>query len=123
MKTFDMVLLYVQDVAESVRFYAQLLGQPPVRAAERFALFVLPGGAKIGLWWRGEIEPAANGAPGAGEIAFSVPDQAAVEAAHADWDGRGWAILQKPTAMGFGFTCTTADPDGHRVRVFAPSQR
>lgn len=123
MKTFDMVLLYVSDVAESVRFYTQLLGQGPVRAAEAFALFVLPGGVKIGLWWRGEIEPAAEGAPGSGEIAFTVADNAAVEALHADWAGRGWAILQKPTAMDFGFTCTTADPDGHRVRVFAPSQR
>jgi hypothetical protein len=30
------------------------------------------------------------------------------------------AILQPPTAMDFGYTFLAADPDGHRLRVFAP---
>jgi predicted enzyme related to lactoylglutathione lyase len=49
-----------------------------------------------------------------------VPDAAAVDATHARWAQRGVAILQSPTAMSFGRTFTAADPDGHRLRVFAP---
>jgi hypothetical protein len=29
----------------------------------------------------------------------------------------GWPVLQAPTLMDFGYTATTADPDGHRARV------
>ena len=35
----------------------------------------------------------------------------------------GLRIIQEPTKMDFGFTFTAADPDGHRLRVFNPSQR
>jgi hypothetical protein len=28
--------------------------------------------------------------------------------------------VQSPIAMDFGFTFTAVDPDGHRLRVFAP---
>ena len=34
---------------------------------------------------------------------------------------RGIEILQKPTRMDFGFTFVGLDPDGHRLRVFAPA--
>ena len=33
----------------------------------------------------------------------------------------GCIVLQQPTAMDFGYTFTVQDPDGHRVRVFAPA--
>ena len=32
----------------------------------------------------------------------------------------GLPIVQKPTAMDFGHTFVALDPDGHRLRVFAP---
>jgi predicted enzyme related to lactoylglutathione lyase len=35
----------------------------------------------------------------------------------------GVAIAQKPVEMDFGYTFTALDPDGHRLRVFAPGQR
>jgi hypothetical protein len=34
----------------------------------------------------------------------------------------GLRIIQEPVKMDFGFTFTAADPDGHRLRVFAPAQ-
>lgn len=43
-----------------------------------------------------------------------------VRALHAAWCARGLSILQAPVAMDFGLTFTAADPDGHRLRVFAP---
>jgi predicted enzyme related to lactoylglutathione lyase len=38
------------------------------------------------------------------------------------WKLLGLDIIQEPTKMDFGFTFTAADPDGHRLRVFAPAQ-
>lgn len=34
---------------------------------------------------------------------------------------RGLSIAQAPVAMDFGMTFVALDPDGHRLRVFAPA--
>ncbi|CAO3399197.1 VOC family protein [Azospirillum palustre] len=115
----DFVLLHVDSPAASAAFYAELLGRPPVEASPTFAMFKAGNGLMLGLWSRHTVEPAAT-APGGGEIAFTVADEAVVRNLHADWSGRGLTILQPPTAMDFGHTFVAQDPDGHRLRVFAP---
>ncbi|CAO3352718.1 VOC family protein [Azospirillum melinis] len=117
----DFVLLHVDSPAASAAFYAELLGREPVEASPTFAMFKAGDGLMLGLWSRHTVEPAAT-APGGGEIAFTVADEAAVRDLHADWSGRGLTILQPPTAMDFGHTFVAQDPDGHRLRVFAPNQ-
>lgn len=117
----DFVLLYVDSPAASAAFYADLLGRPPVEASPTFAMFKAGNGLMLGLWSRHTVEPAAT-APGGGEIAFTVADEVAVRDLHADWSARGLAILQPPTAMDFGHTFVAQDPDGHRLRVFAPKR-
>ncbi|WP_434615866.1 VOC family protein [Azospirillum sp. B2RO_4] len=117
----DFVLLYVDSPAASAAFYADLLGRPPVEASPTFAMFKAGDGLMLGLWSRHTVEPAAT-APGGGEIAFTVADEAAVRDLHADWSARGLTILQPPTAMDFGHTFVARDPDGHRLRVFAPDR-
>jgi len=114
------VLLYVAHPQASAQFYAQLLGCPPVEASPTFALFALPSGWKLGLWQRADVQPAASAQPGASELNVPVADPAAVRALHAEWQALGLNILQEPTNMDFGWTFTAADPDGHRLRVFAP---
>lgn len=117
----DFVLLYVDNPAASAAFYADLLGRKPVEASPTFAMFKAGNGLMLGLWSRHSVEPAAT-APGGGEIAFTVADEAVVRDLHADWSARGLTILQPPTAMDFGHTFVAQDPDGHRLRVFAPNQ-
>ncbi|MBP2300352.1 VOC family protein [Azospirillum picis] len=117
----NFVLLHVDSPAASAAFYAGLLGRQPVEESPTFALFKAGDGLMLGLWSRHTVEPAAT-APGGSEIAFSVADEAAVRNLHADWSARGLAILQPPTRMDFGHTFVAQDPDGHRLRVFAPSQ-
>ena len=46
---------------------------------------------------------------------------AAVEAAHVRWSAQGAPIAQSPTRMDFGYTFVALDPDGHRLRAFAPA--
>jgi predicted enzyme related to lactoylglutathione lyase len=114
-------LLYVADPLASARFYAELLGQPVVESSPTFAMLPLGPGVMLGLWKRANVAPAADGMPGAGELAFAVSGRDAVDERHARWQSLGCTVLQPPTAMDFGYTFTVQDPEGHRVRVFAPA--
>lgn len=67
------------------------------------------------------VEPAATAAGGGGEIAFSVSSRDVVGNLFTDWTQRGLVIEQEPTDMDFGYTFVALDPDGHRLRVFAPT--
>jgi catechol 2,3-dioxygenase-like lactoylglutathione lyase family enzyme len=115
------VLLYVENPLRSGDFYARLLDRRPVESSSGFVLFVLESGLKLGLWLRGEVAPAAAGAPGSAELCFTEPSADAVRARSAAWSAQGIPIAQAPTEMDFGFTFVGLDPDGHRLRVFAPA--
>ena len=115
------VLLYVDDPAASAEFYAGLLGRAPAEASPTFAMFALASGATLGLWSRHTVEPPPAAGGGGAELGFAVADAAAVDATHAEWRARGLAVAQPPAAMDFGRTFVALDPDGHRLRVFAPA--
>ena len=63
MRTLDYILLAVADPARSATFYSSLLGIQPVENSPTFVLYVLPNGIKLGLWIKGEIEPAPRADP------------------------------------------------------------
>lgn len=117
-------LLYVRNPAASATFYTPLLGRAPVEESPTFVLYVLDSGHKVGFWQRDGVLPPAPAADGRGgasfELAFPVADAATVEALYAEWRARGVPIAQAPVAMDFGHTFVALDPDGHRLRVFAP---
>ena len=117
----NFLLLYVDDPSASAAFYQALLGQPPVEASPTFALFALQSGVMFGLWSKHTVEPAAPPRFGGSELAFKVNDAGAVRAKHAEWSERGLTIAQPPTDLDFGHTFVALDPDGHRLRVFAPA--
>ena len=117
----NFVILYVNDPLVSAAFYADLLGHPAVESSPTFCMFALASGVMLGLWSRHTVEPAAKAAGGGAELAFALDGIDTVTATHADWSRRGLTIVQAPTAMDFGFTFVALDPDGHRLRVFAPS--
>ena len=118
----NFLLLYVADPQASARFYATVLGRPPAEASPTFALFALDNGLMLGLWRADTVQPAttADATASRHELGFPVADEAAVDACHRHWTALGLTILQPPMRMDFGLTFTAADPDGHRLRVFAP---
>ena|SRR5579862_5295780 len=116
----NFILLYVDSAAASAAFYTELLGHKPVERSATFAMFALPSGMMLGLWGRHTVEPTAPAATGGHELAFAVADKAAVQALYATWGQRGLRIAQVPTDLDFGHTFVALDPDGHRLRVFAP---
>ena len=113
------LLLYVENVAASEAFYARALGRPAIESSPGFAMIPAGPGLMLGLWRRAGIEPAA-GAPGGGEIAFAMESDAAVDAAFAEWRANDAAVAKPPARLDFGYTFLGLDPDGHRVRFFAP---
>lgn len=121
MPDFSFVLLYVANPPKSAAFYADLLGRPPIETSPTFAMLPLREGVMLGLWSRKTVEPAAENSGQDSEVAFTVPDADAVRATHGDWSRRGLTIAQAPAAMDFGTTFVALDPDGHRLRVFAPA--
>jgi predicted enzyme related to lactoylglutathione lyase len=123
MANFSFVLLYVADPAASAKFYAGLLEKPIVQQSPTFCMLPLTADVMLGLWVRDEVEPKVTAPAGGSEIAFTLADDAAVTHTHAAWKKRGLTIAQTPTKMDFGFTFTALDPDGNRIRMFAPAAR
>ena len=118
----DCLILYVLSPAESVLFYRSLLGREPVEQSPNFAMFMLNDKTMLGLWAAHDAQPASSLRGGGAEIGITVGTDDEVHAAVAAWKASGWPVLQAPTAMDFGYTAVTADPDGHRVRVFRATQ-
>ncbi len=119
----NFLLLYVASPVESAAFYARVLGRSPVESSPTFAMFALDGGLMLGLWARQTVLPAVAGpSPHAsGELAFAQASKEAVDAVFGTWRELGLPFIQSPTMMDFGYTFTAIDPDGHRLRVFAPN--
>jgi catechol 2,3-dioxygenase-like lactoylglutathione lyase family enzyme len=121
---FNFVLLYVENPPASAAFYKGLLGAPVVEELPTFCMLPIREGVMLGLWKRDTVEPSAGVAAAANnEIAFVVDAAAEVDAKHQEWRTRGLTIAQPPTDMDFGRTFVGLDPDGHRLRVFAPGAR
>jgi predicted enzyme related to lactoylglutathione lyase len=116
----NFILLYVDNPTTSAAFYGELLGHAPAEASPTFAMFALASGVMLGLWSKHTVEPAAPASVGGSELAFTVKDTDAVRAKHREWVERGLPIVQAPVDLDFGHTFVALDPDGHRLRVFAP---
>jgi predicted enzyme related to lactoylglutathione lyase len=116
------ILLYVDSPQASARFYGALFEREPLEASPSFVMFALDAGLMLGLWSRHTVAPAPGAASGGCEIGIPVEGAAAVGALHAAWKARGITMAQEPTDMDFGRTFVALDPDGHRLRVFAPAQ-
>ena len=116
MKALNFTILYVNDPAVSAAFYQRLFGLPPVELSATFAMFVLPDGARLGLWQRDGVRPAAGSSQS--ERVLTAASREEVDSCHRQWQQWGMDILQPPLSMDFGYTFTAADDDGHRLRVY-----
>lgn len=113
----NLVVLYVRDPAASSRFYRKLLDCEPSASFPTYVAFELENGLTLGLWSAARVNPPPPEFGSRSEIAFSVGDQASVEALFRDWNGAGVTIEQEPWEDVFGLTFVALDLDGHRIRV------
>jgi catechol 2,3-dioxygenase-like lactoylglutathione lyase family enzyme len=115
------VLLYVRDPAASAEFYSRMLKREA--ALDRLPTFAdvsITDGAKLGLWSETVVKPPGRAVAGGGELMFRVADSQTLIAAYDDCIARSVPIAQDPAEMNFGLTFVALDPDGHKLRLFAP---
>lgn len=119
MSKSNTILLFVSDVAASLAYYGKILQQRPLEESPTFAFFLLPSGLGLALWQKEDVQPAPGQAGGGCDIGFKVEHPADVDRCFKDWSGHGATILMPPTDLEFGRSFVIADPDGHRLRVYA----
>jgi catechol 2,3-dioxygenase-like lactoylglutathione lyase family enzyme len=115
--TTDLIVLYVNDIAASVAFYSDLFDMRPADQSPAFALFVLDGRMKLGLFLKSVVEPRTAMTGGGCELVVMADSRDAVDAILGDWRGRGLVIGQDAVSAPFGYTAVALDPDQHRIRV------
>ncbi|SDP71982.1 hypothetical protein SAMN05428967_3185 [Phyllobacterium sp. YR620] len=118
----NFMLIYVKDAKRSRHFYAELFDRDPVEESSYFAMFVLDSGLKFAMWSREKVLPAPTEQAGGSELVFSVDSDAALEALYSEWTGLGIAVVQQPARLDFGYSFVALDPDGQRLRVYAPAE-
>lgn len=115
------VVLYVDNLAISSKFYQDLLGIEPEAASSTFHTFTLSNGWGVGLKAKHAVEPPADNKNG-GELAFTLDNNKKVDALFAEWQEKDINIALPPTAVSYGYTFLAFDPDGHRLRVVSLGQ-
>jgi catechol-2,3-dioxygenase len=114
----NMILLSVEQPANSVAFYSDILGRPPIENSSTFAMFQLNDSTILGLWIKTGMEPKVTAQAGATELGVHQENRNMVDATYKSWTSKNIPIAQTPTKMDFGYTFVGLDPDGHRLRVF-----
>ncbi len=121
MQSISFINLYVKNIGKSLEFYKAILELDPVAQQPGFAMFVLPGGLKLGLWQTATVEPEAEVTGGGGEYCIALPDADSLDSHFAAAREAGLHVTQSPTQMSFGLTYVVEDPDRHRIRYYVPA--
>ena len=109
------VMLGVRDLVNSVAFYRDKLGMTVQQQIPGFA-FLDGGGVTLAL--SEAIAKASEHMVGATEVVFKVEG---VRSAYESLTERGVRFLNEPRVVaGEMWAANFTDPDGHRLRVFAP---
>ena len=121
----NFILLYTKSPGESQKFYTKILKKEAVESSPNFVMFALDSGLMLGLWASHDVEPKPLFNPqlsAQNEIAIAVDENKTVDEMFLDWGNLGVSIVKQKTMMDFGYTVVSTDPDGHRLRVFAPKK-
>ena len=110
------IVLYVENLAISSKFYQDLLGIKPEEASPTFHSFTLSNGMGLGLKAKHAVLPPAD-KNGGGELAFTLDNNKKVDALFAEWQEKNINMAHPPTVLPYGYTFVALDPDGNRLRV------
>ena len=117
--------IFVQDMATMVSFYRDVLGFAIQEGEDTSNVYLEKDGTLFLLYGRRDFETMtgrqfayAAGLNGHFEIALSVADYVAVDAAFAEAVDKGAAAVMTPTTMPWGQrTCYIADPEGNLIEI------
>ena len=120
MSTISQNVLYVENPRRSAELYSKILDVTPIVGSENFIVLPLANGFSLGLWNKAMAQPAATTGGGI-EVMFAAANDDEVRATYTKWSKLGLPMAQEVTKMPFGLTFVATDPDGHRLRVCAPT--
>ena len=117
--------ILVEDMAEMVRFYRDVLGFDIKEDENTTNVFLQKDGTLFLLYRRSDFETMTNrkfsyacGINGHYEIALSVENYAAVDETYAAVTAAGGKPVMAPTTEPWGQrTCYIADPEGNLVEI------
>ena len=115
--SIDAITLFVEDLAETKRWYAAFFARPPVFEDENSVVFAI-GDLVVNLLHTSAvpelIEPATAAPRSAGSGVVFTLAVADVDSMAAELEGRGAGILNGPMDRPWGIrTASFQDPDGH----------
>jgi predicted enzyme related to lactoylglutathione lyase len=106
----DELILGVDDLAASSQFYRALLGRDALLRQREQISFALNASTRLTL----------RAGAATTEIGLRLADLDAVDTEHLSWLDEGFRVLQPPIRGPGSYAACTADPDGHRLRLYAP---
>ena len=110
------VVLYVENLEISSKFYQELFEIEPVEQSPAFHSFTLSNGMSIGLKAMHTVTPPVN-KNGSGELVFIVDNNQKVDDLWLTWQKQEITILCPVAQEKYGYTFLAQDPDGNRLRV------
>lgn len=117
MRTPNLFIVYVTDVAAASSFYSELFEISPRFSRPRFVEFELTPGLGLALW-SGHSTAIDRGVPRTSEVCLNLPGgPAQIEQEYERWCSLGVTIVQEPHDDVFGRTFVAEDPDGNLLRV------
>jgi catechol 2,3-dioxygenase-like lactoylglutathione lyase family enzyme len=118
MLTIDSIILYVEDIQISQRFYETVLTCKASERSPSFVSFNLEHSTMLELKQRDNALPYSDIKGGGAELSIAVNNQETLMALYHNWHSQGIPFIQTLTRLIFGITFVIVDPDNHRIRVF-----
>lgn len=113
------LIIYVDDVEKSRKFYQKIFKSDPLETFEEFVVFPLTADCVLGIQSKSGIEPKPQPQFGGFEICMADVTKEEVDSLYQEWKAQGVEFELEPITLEFGYTFVARDPDGHRLRVCA----
>ncbi len=118
MLTIDSIVLYVEDIQMSQKFYERLLNTVAKELSPTFVSFDLKIGSMLELKQRAQAIPHSKLTGGGTELSIAISNKEKLMEIYDVWSTNGVKFIQSPSELIFGTTFVAVDPDNHRIRVF-----
>ncbi len=114
----NLFILYVEDVAQTERFYSELFETAAVESSDTFTLFNFADSWQLGLWSKHTVMPASQASSQCMELGIRLDSVEAVNHCYDKLRTQNVAVVQPPKQLDFGYALTALDPDSHRLRFY-----
>lgn len=121
MLSLDSIVLYVDNINNSIDFYTKLFNCNPVLLSPTFAQLNCVDNTQISLKLASQLNPKSSVKGGGTELSLHMPDKVSFDRLFNTWKQLGVQFEQECQAAVYGHNFVAKDLDEHRIRVFTQS--